>query len=240
MNSNCKEIAQKQILNKNPFYAFNLPIALLVAIIVFGLVTNNKLFKNSYIVQIIIPVLTFLLTIVIIEIVSRNMISKEDKKNIILACDNLEEYKIQKPDEQFVNIEQESIDNQNNMYDQNMMENYMEQENMMENNMEQENMDDQNMMENNMEQENMDDQNMMGQPNMMQSNNGMMQPNNGMMQPNNGMMQPNNGMMQPNNGMMQIESFRAEQEEMEYVVHQSYELENIDFTSLNPFPLEVD
>jgi phosphate/sulfate permease len=86
MDLNCKDIAEKHILNKNPIYAFNFPISLLIAIFVFGITSSYKISKNSYIVQIVIPILAFLSSMVIIDILSRNMISNEEQQKIIEEC----------------------------------------------------------------------------------------------------------------------------------------------------------
>jgi phosphate/sulfate permease len=86
MDLNCKDIAEKHILNKNPIYAFNFPISLLIAIFFFGITSSYKISKNSYIIQIVIPILAFLSSMVIIDILSRNMISNEEQQKIIEEC----------------------------------------------------------------------------------------------------------------------------------------------------------
>jgi phosphate/sulfate permease len=86
MDLNCKDIAEKHILNKNPIYAFNFPISLLVAIFIFGITSSSKISNNSYIVQIVIPILAFLLSMVVIDMLSRNMISNEETQKIIEDC----------------------------------------------------------------------------------------------------------------------------------------------------------
>lgn len=86
MDLNCKDIAEKHILNKNPIYAFNFPISLLIAIFIFGMISSYKISKNSYIVQIVIPILSFLLSMVVIDMLSRNMISDEETQKIIGEC----------------------------------------------------------------------------------------------------------------------------------------------------------
>jgi len=86
MDLNCKDIAEKHILNKNPIYAFNFPISLLIAIFIFGITSSYKISNNSYIVQIVIPILAFLLSMVVIDIVSRSMISNEETQTIIEEC----------------------------------------------------------------------------------------------------------------------------------------------------------
>jgi hypothetical protein len=77
MNISCEEIVQKYLLRQNPLYAFNFPLSLLVAIVIFGVSKAFKWSSNSYVIQILIPILAFLLTMVLIDIVSKMMISKE-------------------------------------------------------------------------------------------------------------------------------------------------------------------
>ena len=216
MNLNCKKIAEKKILNKNPFYAFNLPIGLLVAIIVFCFVTNHKLSKNSYVIQIIIPVLTFLLTIFIIDVISRNMITDEDKEEISLLCNSFENYSVQKPNsDNFLNhLDVENFtddDNSENVMDDDNVENFTDDDNT-------ENVMDDDNVENFTNDDNtenvMDDDNV---ENFTDDDNA-------------------ENVMDDDN----VENFMTVSEEMELNDYQSNNLENIDFTSLNPFPLEVN
>ena len=83
---NCKILAETHLLNQNPLYAFNFPIALLVGIVFFGLSKAFKWSSNSYINQILIPIVAFLLTMVIIDVISRLMISKQEKETIMAQC----------------------------------------------------------------------------------------------------------------------------------------------------------
>lgn len=86
MEINCEQLIEEYLLNKNPLYSFSFPISLLLAIIVFGISKARQWSSNSYINQILIPILTFLLTMVIIDIVSRMMISSEEKAHLIQKC----------------------------------------------------------------------------------------------------------------------------------------------------------
>ena len=86
MEINCEQLIEEYLLNKNPLYSFSFPISLLIAIVVFGISKARNWSSNSYINQILIPILTFLLTMVVIDIVSRMMISSEEKAHLIQKC----------------------------------------------------------------------------------------------------------------------------------------------------------
>ena len=86
MEINCETIVTKYLLNMNPLYAFSFPISIIVAIIMFGIGKVYKWSDNTYIVQILIPVLSFLLAMVLIDLIARLMISKEKKIELINLC----------------------------------------------------------------------------------------------------------------------------------------------------------
>jgi hypothetical protein len=86
MNINCKELAERYLLNQNPLYAFSFPLSILIAIIVFGCAKAFNWSNNSYIIQILIPILVLLLCMVIFDIISRNMVSKNDRDKLIAEC----------------------------------------------------------------------------------------------------------------------------------------------------------
>lgn len=86
MEINCGKIAENYLLIQNPLYSFSFPIAILVAIIIFGCAKAYKWSNNSYINQILIPVLALLLTMVLLDIISRLMITKNDKIKVTQMC----------------------------------------------------------------------------------------------------------------------------------------------------------
>lgn len=86
MEINCEQIVEKYLLNQNPLYAFSFPLSILVAIIVFGCAKAYKLSDNSYINQILIPIVTFLISMVIIDVVSRMLINKAKLQQLIQKC----------------------------------------------------------------------------------------------------------------------------------------------------------
>ena len=66
---NCEKIVESFLLNKNPLYIFSFPISLIISIIVFGIATNNKWSSNSYILQILIPIVVLLLCMVCLDMI---------------------------------------------------------------------------------------------------------------------------------------------------------------------------
>jgi len=86
MELNCEQAVEKYLLNKNPLYAFSFPLSMIVAIVIFGFAKAYKWSDNSYVNQILIPILALLLTMVIIDLISRNMISNEEKIKLINKC----------------------------------------------------------------------------------------------------------------------------------------------------------
>jgi hypothetical protein len=86
MEFNCDQIVENYLLNKNPLYAFRFPLSILFSIIVFGISKAYDWSKNSYINQILIPILVFLLSMVILDIISRFMISNNEKIKLVQLC----------------------------------------------------------------------------------------------------------------------------------------------------------
>lgn len=83
---NCEKIVESFLLNKNPLYIFSFPISLIISIIVFGIATNNKWSSNSYILQILIPIVVLLLSMVCLDMISRMMISDSEKDRLMKLC----------------------------------------------------------------------------------------------------------------------------------------------------------
>ena len=86
MEINCEASVEKYLLNLNPLYAFGFPLAILVGIVLFGFSKAYNWTDNSYINQILIPILSFLLTLVLIDIIARLMINKEKKMELVKLC----------------------------------------------------------------------------------------------------------------------------------------------------------
>jgi phosphate/sulfate permease len=86
MEINCEQIVENYLLNKNPLYAFRFPLSILISIIIFGVSKAYNWSENSYINQILIPILAFLLTMVLLDIISRLMISKNEMSRLVQIC----------------------------------------------------------------------------------------------------------------------------------------------------------
>ena len=87
MDINCTNSVEKYLLNKNPLYAFSFPIALIVGIFFFGISKAYNWSDNDYVNQILIPIVAVLLTMVLIDFISRAMITKEEKMHMIDKCE---------------------------------------------------------------------------------------------------------------------------------------------------------
>ena len=86
MEVDCTSLVQRYLLLKNPLYTFNFPISILVAIIVFGYCKAYKVSDNSYINQILIPIVALLLSMVILDLISRSMISTGEVERLSKLC----------------------------------------------------------------------------------------------------------------------------------------------------------
>ncbi len=86
MKLNCDEIVEKYLLIQNPLYAFSFPISVLVAIIMFGVAKAYKWSNNSYINQIVIPLISLMLTVVLLNFIAKMMISNEDREALLNLC----------------------------------------------------------------------------------------------------------------------------------------------------------
>lgn len=86
MEIDCDAIVERYLLIKNPIYTFSFPISVLLAIIVFGVMKAYKYSDNSYINQILIPFTTLLVSMVLIDMVSRSFISKDEKEKLKKLC----------------------------------------------------------------------------------------------------------------------------------------------------------
>jgi phosphate/sulfate permease len=86
MEINCEQIVENYLLNKNPLYAFRFPLSILISIIIFGVSKAYKWSENSYINQILIPILAFLLSMVLLDIISRFMIPQNEIVKLVQLC----------------------------------------------------------------------------------------------------------------------------------------------------------
>jgi len=88
MEFNCEQIVENYLVYKNPLYSFRFPLSILIAIIVFGLSKAYKWSDNSYINQILIPIIAFLLVMVLLDIIPRLMISSNEKNMLVNKCNS--------------------------------------------------------------------------------------------------------------------------------------------------------
>ncbi len=86
MFNDCSKVVESYLLYQNPFYAFSLPISLIIAIIVYGICVSMKCTSNSYMLQIIIPIVTMIIVNIIIEFVARAMLNKNEINNLTKTC----------------------------------------------------------------------------------------------------------------------------------------------------------
>ena len=82
----CEEIIEKYLLNENPLYTFSFPISLLCGIIMFGIIQAYNVSKNSYVNQLLIPIATIFIVMVLIDVISKNMIPNNIKKILYNNC----------------------------------------------------------------------------------------------------------------------------------------------------------
>jgi hypothetical protein len=83
----CSEkMIEQYLLYKNPLYAFRFPIALLIGIFIYGYFEMKQISNNSYISQILIPIAAILFVMVLIDMISRVMISQSEKERLMKLC----------------------------------------------------------------------------------------------------------------------------------------------------------
>ena len=83
----CSEkMIEQYLLLKNPLYAFRFPIALLLGIFIYGYFEMKKISSNSYIQQILIPIASILFVMVLIDMISRVMVSQNEKERLMKLC----------------------------------------------------------------------------------------------------------------------------------------------------------
>lgn len=82
----CNQIIELYLLNKSPIYFTRYIIGLLVAIFVYIYVTNKKMYNNPFINQILIPIGVFLLIVILIEVLVRNSLSRDEKQRLKMLC----------------------------------------------------------------------------------------------------------------------------------------------------------
>ena len=70
-DKNCRDIVEDYLLNKSELYRSRGGLALLATIVVLGCTNHFSLTKNSYVNQLILPITTYVLVMIIISLVAR-------------------------------------------------------------------------------------------------------------------------------------------------------------------------
>ncbi len=81
-----EKIIENYLLYKNPLFAFRFPISLLLGIFFYGYFEMKKISSNSYIQQILIPLASILFSMVLIDMICRLMISKDEIDRLMKLC----------------------------------------------------------------------------------------------------------------------------------------------------------
>ena len=100
-NDNCEEIVEKYLLCENPLYTFSFPISLLCGIIMFGILQAYNISNNSYINQLLIPIATIFIVMVLINVISKNMVPTDIKKSLFDKCQSWKKNQFKKSIEKF-------------------------------------------------------------------------------------------------------------------------------------------
>jgi hypothetical protein len=85
-DKNCKHIVEDYLLGKSALYNSRGALSILATLAILGCTKYLSISKNSYINQLVIPVTTFILCMIIITIVARLLISKKDKVELKNKC----------------------------------------------------------------------------------------------------------------------------------------------------------
>ncbi len=86
MENECRKIAQSFLLYQNPLYTFSFPIALICGIVVYGICVSMKCSSNSYILQILIPILTIFIVTLSIDFISKSRIDQNKLNHFTKVC----------------------------------------------------------------------------------------------------------------------------------------------------------
>jgi hypothetical protein len=86
MDTSCSKIVKSFLLYQNTLYAFSFPISMILAIIVYGICVSMKCTSNSYMLQIIIPILTLILVNLLIDVISNLMIDPNEVNQLTSMC----------------------------------------------------------------------------------------------------------------------------------------------------------
>ena len=85
-DKNCKNIVEDYLLNQSELYQSRGALALLATIIVLGCTNYFSLTKNTYVNQLILPITTYVLVMIIITLLAGLLISNNDKAELMTKC----------------------------------------------------------------------------------------------------------------------------------------------------------
>jgi hypothetical protein len=86
MDIPCSKIVKSFLLYQNPLYAFSFPISLIIAIVVYGICVSMKCTSSSYMLQIIIPIITLILVNLFIDAIANLMIDSREVQQLTSIC----------------------------------------------------------------------------------------------------------------------------------------------------------
>lgn len=86
MYQNCESLVKSYLLYQNPLYVYSFPIALIVAIVMYGICSTMKWCQNSYVAQIIVPVFTIFVVIWIIDALANSMVDRREMDEMMGVC----------------------------------------------------------------------------------------------------------------------------------------------------------
>ena len=85
-NDNCNNMIANYLMNHNPVYKHRGILSIIVAILAIAVAEYHKLSKNTYINQLVIPIAMFIVSMALIEVVSRLLISRDKMAELRNKC----------------------------------------------------------------------------------------------------------------------------------------------------------
>ena len=85
-NDNCKDMISDYLMNNNPVYKYRGILSIIVAIMTIAVAEYHKLSKNSYVNQLVIPIAIFIVSMVLIEVICKMLVSKNKMSELKNRC----------------------------------------------------------------------------------------------------------------------------------------------------------
>lgn len=85
-NDNCKNMISDYLMNNNPIYKNRGILSIIVAIITIAIAEYHHLSSNSFVNQLIIPISMFIVTMALIDTISRMLLSKDKMTELHNKC----------------------------------------------------------------------------------------------------------------------------------------------------------